>query len=166
MWYVNVDGKEGWLPSSILRIMNEEELGGSATSSPSRTKLSSHGTSADASDFSDSDGKSLMIPLDCTLESDLIRLHGFFFFFFFFFASLRARSLFPLFTPPCPSVTPTATATTHFIPHDLSKADILTRDDGMEQEDQLGSHEWQWTSGPHPCRFTWVPLHSMDPPTK
>ena len=89
MWYVNVDGKEGWLPSSILRIMNEEELGGSATSSPSRTKLSSHGTSADASDFSDSDGKSLMIPSDCTLESDLIRLHGFFFFFFFFLLPLE-----------------------------------------------------------------------------
>ena len=60
MWYVNLDGKEGWLPSSILKIMNEEELGGSATSSPSRSKLSSHGTLADASDFSDSDGRSLM----------------------------------------------------------------------------------------------------------
>ena len=60
-WYVNMDGKEGWLPSSILRIMTDEELGGSATTSPSRTKLSSHGTSADASDFSDSDGQPLIM---------------------------------------------------------------------------------------------------------
>lgn len=138
MWYVNLDGKEGWVPSSILRIMNEEELGGSATSSPSRSKLNSHGTSADASDFSDSDGKSLMmiapslISLRLHFRIRLDQIAWFLFFFLFVFASLRARSLFPLFKTPCPSVTPTATETTPFIPHDLSKAGILTRDDGME----------------------------------
>lgn len=57
MWYVNVDGNEGWLPSSVLRILTDEELGGSTATSPCRTKLSSHGASADASDLSDSDGQ-------------------------------------------------------------------------------------------------------------
>ena len=75
-WYVNMDGKEGWLPSSILRIMTDEELGGSATTSPSRTKLSSHGTSADASDFSDSDGQPLIVP-PSDHTSELIKLFHF-----------------------------------------------------------------------------------------
>lgn len=58
MWYVNADGKEGWLPSSILRAMTEEEMMlTSGESTPVDIKLSSTGASADASDMSDSDGE-------------------------------------------------------------------------------------------------------------
>jgi hypothetical protein len=58
MWYVNADGKEGWLPSSILRaMMGDEVTMTSGESTPSEVKLNSTGASADASDMSDSDGK-------------------------------------------------------------------------------------------------------------
>ena len=59
MWYVNADGKEGWLPSNILRAMIGDELiMSSGESTPVDIKLSSTGASADASDMSDSDGES------------------------------------------------------------------------------------------------------------
>lgn len=57
MWYVNADGKEGWLPSNILRAMIGDEMLTSGESTPVDTKLNSTGASADASDMSDSDGK-------------------------------------------------------------------------------------------------------------
>lgn len=58
MWYVNADGKEGWLPSNILRaMMGDEVTMTSGESTPSEVKLNSTGASADASDMSDSDGK-------------------------------------------------------------------------------------------------------------
>ena len=59
MWYVNADGKEGWLPSNILRaMMGDEVTMTSGESTPAgTTKLGSTGASADASDMSDSDGK-------------------------------------------------------------------------------------------------------------
>lgn len=58
MWYVNADGKEGWLPSDILRaMMGDEATMTSGESTPSEVKLNSNGASADASDMSDSDGK-------------------------------------------------------------------------------------------------------------
>ena len=58
MWYVNADGKEGWLPSNILRAMLGDDLTmTSGESTPAEVKLNSTGVSADASDMSDSDGK-------------------------------------------------------------------------------------------------------------
>lgn len=59
MWYVNADGKEGWLPSNILRAMIGEDVLTSGESTPVDIKLSSTGASADASDMSDSDGTSV-----------------------------------------------------------------------------------------------------------
>ena len=58
MWYVNADGKEGWLPSNILRSMIGDDLVlTSGESTPVDIKFSSTGASADASDMSDSDGE-------------------------------------------------------------------------------------------------------------
>ena len=58
MWYVNADGKEGWLPSNILRSMIGDDMAlTSGESTPADIKFSSTGASADASDMSDSDGE-------------------------------------------------------------------------------------------------------------
>lgn len=57
MWYVNADGKEGWLPSNILRAMIEDDNTAVTSGESTPVKLSSTGASADASDMSDSDGK-------------------------------------------------------------------------------------------------------------
>ena len=67
MWYVNADGKEGWLPSNILRAMiGDESMMSSGESTPVDIKLSSTGASADASDMSDSDGEPFITLCVCT----------------------------------------------------------------------------------------------------
>ena len=55
MWYVNVDGKEGWVPSSILQIMTDEDLQTSSEGTPTDTQ--SNEISADNSELSDDTGK-------------------------------------------------------------------------------------------------------------
>ena len=55
MWYVNADGKEGWVPSNILRLLTEEEMQSSdGESTP--TDARSIEVSADNSEISDSEG--------------------------------------------------------------------------------------------------------------
>ena len=51
MWYVNIDGKEGWLPSSLLQIMADDGLlDTSGGSSLSGSRNESTETSAEPSD--------------------------------------------------------------------------------------------------------------------
>ena len=56
---MNVDGREGWLPSTLLTIMTEGEPASreSSLGSSRDSALDSHGVSADDSDQSDSEGK-------------------------------------------------------------------------------------------------------------
>ena len=53
MWYVNADGMEGWVPSSILRMMTDDEFANSSGQSTPMDLLSS----ADHSELSE-DGES------------------------------------------------------------------------------------------------------------
>lgn len=48
IWYVNVDGKEGWVPSDTVRLMGENELESSRESTPGDPCIS-----ADNSELSD-----------------------------------------------------------------------------------------------------------------
>ncbi len=55
IWYVNADGMEGWVPSDVLRMMQEDEFQSSGQSTP--VDALSAEVSADNSEMSD-DGES------------------------------------------------------------------------------------------------------------
>ena len=58
MWYVNADGMEGWVPSDVLRLMNDEDLRSSSGQSTPIDLLSAE-ASADNSEMSDDGGECL-----------------------------------------------------------------------------------------------------------
>ena len=66
-WYVNVDGREGWLPSTLLTIMTEGEPASreNGLGSSQDSALDSHGVSADGSDQSDTEGNCIHLYGDC-----------------------------------------------------------------------------------------------------
>ncbi len=41
-WYVNVDGKEGWVPCNVLRMMTDEEMDAFRDGSTNSSANSSH----------------------------------------------------------------------------------------------------------------------------
>ena len=47
VWYVNCDGKEGWVPADILKEYVDDEIPVSGESTPNSSRLSSNPVSSD-----------------------------------------------------------------------------------------------------------------------